>query len=50
MHSRLPERVRAKDTRSLARDGGWATAKSLHRNRRPGKGRCTLRKERGIKS
>ena len=44
-----PERVRAEGSWPSARDGGWRPL-SLSRRRGPEKGRCSLRKERGIKA
>ena len=45
----LPERVRARDIESLARDDGWPPLILLPRLR-PEKGRCVLCKERGKKA
>jgi hypothetical protein len=49
MRLSLPERVRAEGSRPSARDDGWLPL-SLSPRLGPEKGRCSLRKERGIKT
>jgi hypothetical protein len=42
------EKVRARESLSPARDGGWQPLKLLPRLHDPEKGRCSLRIQRGI--